>query len=243
LPDAGDRGSTLRTARSTVLYVTIATTVAMLGLAVTVVNASHSSDNLRYWDENNNNLPDSDGAVFYAKGSVWTTAMVDRLSDAAFEWYLDTLWNPVAIRWTSSVTETNRFIYYLAPPGRSGCTFSTERAVTCIQIKGSGTNPFEIDLLETAFNSDKSWSFSSSNLTGSGYLDFQGIATHELGHGGGLYDLCFYIPGECDDQELPYCQDTTDIFTMCSGGSRVHSWNKRSLTAEDVASANELYTP
>lgn len=210
----------------------VAVAVACVVLASPAqVLASHSVPGIPFfWDKDNDGIPESTDSVEYYQtaGTLWTTSRTDRLKAALGTWKNGTDWNP-----TYSCCSTNGV--YIDGRELTDCFAvwsATAIAATCVESidRGSYWDIFETDI---SLNEDH-WNFSwSASEPPSGFADAQGVLTHELGHGVFLIDLsgtgnCPPGPTMCGlitSQQLPYTMDL------------------RSLTSDDVASANYVYLP
>jgi len=98
---------------------------------------------------------------------------------------------------------------------------------------------YRITDLDVYFNMENAdspnWWIGSTLTSDAGRLDFQGVMTHELGHWIRLIDL--YDSASCTRTSL-------DQMTMCGevrADGRLDTWRYRSLHADDIASANDVY--
>jgi hypothetical protein len=93
---------------------------------------------------------------------------------------------------------------------------------------------FRITAADVFFNpnSDTPYSFDPTGVP-AGHRDFQGVATHEIGHWLRLVDVQGSDPG---------CIHNNQRDTMCGTFySEADSFFARTLTADDISSANTVY--
>ncbi len=188
-----------------------------------------------FWDSNNDGTPDDSGVSIDATGGGWTSTKLDRLNAAAATWknntdfdpgrdtnsthefYVDgsvpwceTSWDPNVLQETCQTWQTH---YYQQDP--------TEVHYYRILDKDTYTN-----------TGDWSWWYGSTHTGAENVADWQGVATHEIGHWVRLQ----HVP-------LASCAPGVDIETMCQTVRDVDddTWRFRSLTSDDITSANTVY--
>ncbi len=193
-----------------------------------------------YWDLGNDGDPDATAATIDADGSGWTTTKLDRLNGAVDEWYSETQWKPSRV--VSGYSKV--FLDGTLDPD---CAYPAQYwAVTCVHFtrRGSGSAAYDdISRAHVTFATaaDMSWYgfewwYGSTHDVPSNGIDFQGVATHELGHYGALLN----------DLDPPDCNYGTGMYTMCGFtgsiyGDRDDSWRYRTLTSTDIAAMNLVY--
>ncbi len=231
----------LGTKRHLVLIVLTVAALAVLAPSgrSELVYAGHSAEApYFYWDTNLDGFPDPN-QTFYADsdfGGNWTSTQVFRFADAATEWRGDTSYNPTGTIATSSCITR---CAYLSSTSR--CPLPTGyRAATCKQSTYYPANyfpgaPAHHRLTRTWINFNTSgfkFHYGTGAPPDSSYSDFQGVATHEVGHTVWLVDLG-------TDEGCDY--SSASLWTMCTGGSNSTTYRRRSLESDDVSAANEVY--
>lgn len=202
----------------------------------------------RYWDNANDGFPNS-VQTFYAYGSHWPDLAITRLSEAGLEWSNDTQGNPKVVKWTSAVTTTNRRVY-LADSGHPNqpCAVSlNDYGTACVvsHYYAAGAFPgapehFRILTAEITINARDYTSWIGSGFPpDTSYVDFKGVATHELGHGMGLYDLSAESVPPC---RYPTNADWDSYYSMCtSAATRNATYYKRTVEPDDVDAMYDIY--
>jgi hypothetical protein len=195
-----------------------------------------------YWDPDNNGAPGPE-PVLDPSGGFWESLRYARLDGALAEWRTETQFDPT--RSTSSSVKV--YVDGRLGPCISDWTPSggTIIAVVC-RDQVAGINPstgfqtyWKITDLDLFFNMEvadsPNWWIGSTLTTDPGRLDFQGVATHEIGHMIRLIDV--YDSTSCT-------RTAADQMTMCGeirADGRLDTWRSRSLHTHDISSANAVY--
>jgi len=211
--------------------------------------SAHHTDWGRRWEVNW--VPDPT-VTFYAKGTGWTTSPYARLQGAAAEWYVYSAFKPSVTRWETG-DPTTALAFRAGPPGYTGdpdgydCEIDTsDPGLACVFPFGIGyPNPMRIKRVRIVVNSQFSlmgpWYYGTgSDCADSSCLNFEGVLTHEIGHGGGLYDPeCSWYSGGTK---------LTGMYTMCPMGppppAPARAWEshyQRTIEADDEQSMDDLY--
>ncbi len=172
---------------------------------------------------------------FHLAGSGWggtLTAYANAVRRADNEWRDNTDWDPTVvstsvgndIHWGDDpVANDTPWRDCDAPTGVNG-----DWAIECTKTKSGHITESDI-----VFNEDKPWGSDGSLV--------EGVATHELGHSGGLkHDLPYLdvdgnvLNAHCDPQ-------LESRWTMCSVWNEDNVADAASLQANDEADANAMY--
>lgn len=209
----------------------------MIGVFVgmpTHVAASHSlPSTLEWWDLDNDGIhaePGEGNRPYQRVGTSWTTAKIDRVTEAASAWRTATSWNPTIT--TSTQVATMR-VDGVAP---CGSFQPNDVGLTCLAwtLKQDHFGEYYFDIYDTdiGINLVGNTFHDGSGPPPASKFDLRGVITHELGHGISLDDL---YGSDCGP-------NPTDPYTMCgSGGPGVTTYNQRSLTSDDINAANFVY--
>jgi len=212
--------------------------VGVLGLTCpqpTYATANSIPNPKWFWDLGNNGTPDADVPVSPA-GAGWSSLALSRLQDAIGEWSSNTSFQP----YYASSGYYHVYRDGTAPDGGFGpCDVMV--TVTWYDFRGTY---YDIHRTHTYAQSDadlpgtmaRFW-YGTSHSGLSTDVDSQGVLTHELGHWVLLNDLG---PSYGTD-----CNYGTGMYTMCGElrdpGFDDDSWRQRSLTTNDIDSANAVY--
>jgi hypothetical protein len=154
---------------------------------------------------------------------AWTAA------NATAEWRTDTSWD--VTRELPNVA-TPASIYVDRNPPCGGGNFTMGPAITCSTVtRRTVANPphtwDDISDSDIYFDPNEAWHTGAAQGA-AGVFDFQGVLTHELGHGGGLVH-----PSSCAN---PW-------WTMCTPalGAPLNGFWARSLEAQDINDMNSQY--
>ena len=177
----------------------------------------------------------SSSVDFHLDGGGWSgasTAYANAVRRADNEWRDNTDWDPTVvsssvgndIHWGDDpVANSGSWTNCEAPTGSNG-----DWAIECTKTRSGFISESDI-----AFNEDKAWG-SNGDLV-------QGVATHELGHSGGLrHDLPFL---DADGNVLnANCDPSLDSrWTMCGVWNASNVADAASLENNDEADANAMY--
>ncbi|MEA2622736.1 MAG: Matrixin [Chloroflexota bacterium] len=193
-----------------------------------------------YWDTNNDGGPDP-VVHFNPAGLNWGgalgTALKDRYSAASGTWVGGTDWNPVADR---DVRAAGCFadaachgVYFdgTDPSSKLVPGIAAYNRISWTRKKDPGDNTWYRDISDSdiTFNVfDYDW-WVGAGAPAANTADFQGILTHEMGHSIYLIDLTV-------------CDPAPNKETMCGKlTSTQETFEARTLTADDKASANQVY--
>lgn len=214
--------------------------LAALGvaLAVSVPNVAMSSAThsipspVWWWDKDNDGLREStEGTITYSpQGNLWTDAKKARFADAARAWRDNTSWDPL---WGVA---TGQGVYV---DGRLVCGTDTwasagqPPAANCVartrKVNQKGTTYYDISDSDIYINLLYVWHFGDAQ----GLIDvadYEGIMTHEVGHGISLVDL------------LTVASCGNPIVTMCGTGAIAgNGFVLRTLELGDIQAANTVY--
>ncbi len=189
-----------------------------------------------FWDLGNNGTPDANVAVS-PDGAGWTSAALGRLEDAIAEWSSKTSFQP----YYASSGYYHVYRDGTAPPARG--FFPDDVMVTSTWADFRGTywdiyrsHTYAKTDLDLPYPMNRFWDGSSHSGLSTD-VDFQGVLTHELGHWVLLDDLG---PSYGTD-----CNYGAGMYTMCGElrdpGFDDDSWRQRTLTTNDIDSANAVY--
>jgi len=221
-----------------------------LSVAREPVSAGHSIPQFypRYWDCNGD-LHADDGCVYFRLGgSGWTTAYLDRVNRAFYEWRSSTNWDPFTNQNVTGDIFIDRDVYHPQCPDYDWSEVSQYLvAVTCRIEQWTPAGPggggawasahWRITEAEIYFSNDPSvdW-WVGWQTTPSGRWDFDGTLTHELGHAVYLLGL------ECAAGPGPTMCDTwpdADLGAPRPTSIGVWSFRQRTLDADDVEGAEQ----
>lgn len=214
--------------------------VIVTSLIVTLVlaptaSATHSTTSPRtFWDANDDWTPDDAIVLVDADGTGWQQTKLDRLNGAVNDWKNNTDFDP-------GRAVTGNYDFYVDGTQPSCGTFTVDDLmITCQTVQerynvgSSGIHHYRIVNKDTYTNVVAwNWWFGLTHTAEENRPDFQGAATHEIGHWARL----LHVPAA-------QCSAGTAIETMCATVFDVDddSWRMRGLTADDIAGAN-LYYP
>ncbi len=203
------------------------------------VDASHSVPSPPwYWDLGNDG--DADAAVpVDAAGSGWTSLALDRLHGAIDEWASGTDFDPYYVGSGSQKVYRDG-----TEPCEDGTGFEPEDFMVTCTYSTFRTTYWDISGSDTYAQTDahlpspmvRFW-YGAAHSSSETDVDFQGTATHELGHWVLLGDLGPVLYGTS-------CNYGTGMYTMCgelTSNFDEESWRQRSLTSDDINAANAVY--
>lgn len=185
-----------------------------------------------FWDLGNNGTPDPSVPVSPA-GSGWSPLALSRLQGAIDEWSTSTAFQPF-------YTSSGYYHVYRDGTAPTGGFGAYDVMVTQVWYDFRSTY-YDIYRSHTYAQTDadlpgsmnRFW-YGASHSSYTTDVDFQGVLTHEIGHWVLLNDL--YGTS---------CNYGTGIYTMCGElrdpGFDDDSWRQRSLTTNDIDSANAVY--
>lgn len=190
---------------------------------------------LLFWDWNNDGVPDPSVPVVH-KGGGWTALALDRFNAAIDEWSTDTQFEPYGVA-------SGSYWVYRDGTAPSGGFDEQDVMVTFVQALWR-TDHYDIWMIDTYAQTDadlpstmeRFW-YGAAHSASSTDVDFQGVLAHEIGHWVLLVDLGPLEYGSS-------CNYGTNMYTMCgelTSNYDDESWRMRSLTAQDIASANTVY--
>lgn len=188
---------------------------------------------LRWWDldnDGNRNEPFEGDRAFNISGAGWNQARLDRAGAATAEWRSDTTWD-VTRELPNVVTPASIYVDRNPSCGQ----FGGAPAVACTAYTPRGGPPplfswHDISDADIFMSPSEVWHTGAAQGP-AGVYDFQGILTHELGHGGGLVH-----PVGVQDCPAPW-------MTMCAPFQDVpiEGFHARTLEAQDIADMNSQY--
>ena len=183
-----------------------------------------------FWDKDSNGIPNSTDSVEYYQtaGTLWTSSKIQRLQAAISRWTNGTDWNPAY----SCCSTNGVYINGATLPACFSSWNSASIAATCLSFtnRGSYGDIFDTDISLNEVHWNFSWSASEPP---SGFADAQGVSTHELGHGIFLLDL----------SGTANCPPGPTMCGVITSGQLPYTMDLRTLTSDDVSSANYLYLP
>jgi hypothetical protein len=202
---------------------------------------------LEFWDFNDDSIPDP-SVTFWAVGSGWSAAELDRVGEATWQWRNYSVFDPTLDR-----SNANQLPLSTTPHRRSWVdgTYSSVcgdfphggvLAYVCIESHAPrlypGTSIAYYRLLKVGmyFNDSPAYAwYYGTGTTPDQYADFKGVAAHEGGH----LALLVHVPFDACDYPGP------DMFTMCEGYSadsvEIDTMRMRSIEPDDIASATVIY--
>ncbi len=204
--------------------------------------------NVRFWDLNLNNIPDSAPINFYAKGQGWTSLAQIRIDNAGNEWDGDTNFNIDTFNWTTGTTNTR-----LVWRGKDDSSCPTDDIVGQLASNTWTSRPvfrngsvifWRMQTSCISFNEAR-YDFYFGSGFATGYYHWQGVLTHEMGHSVRLEHpdtsqgdpACDWTSGDVD--AVPTLCGNPD--QLSTAQEQLVSYWRRTLEPADVHSANWVY--
>lgn len=193
--------------------------------------ANHSVGSPRhFYDNNNDTVADAVDANqnFQKLGAGWDTPKTQRYQEALNTWRLNTDYNPMF------VSAAVNGLYVSGEPTNCGLTWAeipSALGVTCRNERHQLVPDYwDIAQSWVYLNTGSGTWHIGTGTTPAGQWDMRGLMTHELGHTLRLMDL--------------YNADCPPGPTMCGQiGTSADSLALRTLTSDDINSANSVYLP
>lgn len=220
----------MRQLRGSIAFVTLAFVLALPSAATAITSLASP---LRWWDLDNDgvrNEPVEGDRAFNVSGGGWNQARLDRAAAATAEWRGDTTWD-VTRELPNVATPASIYVDRNPSCGSFGgapavaCTAVTPRGTCCPAFSWNDISDSDIFMSPNVV-----WHTGAAQGAANVY-DFQGILTHELGHGGGLVH-----PINVQACPQPW-------MTMCAPvqGVALNGFHARTLEVQDIADMNSQY--
>lgn len=187
-----------------------------------------------------------DTEAYYYRYGAWNETRRARLSEAAAAWRNNTDYDPQIMGSAPAPVGEEHYIYQNTTIEPYCGSYFGAAARTCTRRSdwnGRFYRLYDVDIyINNLEGNGLNWEHSDTHNGIKSYWDFEGVLTHELGHGAYLPDLCSYL--DCDPPKA--CTYTsTAMHTMCQGEPNTFpypgSFRYRSLTSSDIRDANRLY--
>lgn len=188
-----------------------------------------------WWDKDNDGIPEpAEATITYSPaGGAWDNTKKARLADATTVWRNSSDWNP---QWngTANATAFSVFVDGREPAGDGDCLTWAQMgeapAVSCKtatrKTDAEGELYYDLSDVDVDINSGVDlWNYQDTSGP-KDRRDFEGIMTHEVGHGARLVHPSIGCNASAPE-------------TMCVWDFR--GYYARTLTNDDVISANNLY--